>query len=123
MPDFSTSDMSAFMAMGAYATVLLGMNGVPLPLAVLAGMLLAGASGAFLGMATLRLREDYLAIVTIGFSEIIRFLLLNWSSLTKGSFGLFGYPRPGENLVGAMGLQSLSGLPGDRRPGTGLCPS
>jgi neutral amino acid transport system permease protein len=92
----------SFMALGAYTTVLLGMHGVPLPLAVLAGMLLAGASGAFLGMATLRLREDYLAIVTIGFSEIIRFLLLNWSSLTKGSFGLFGYPRPGENLVGAM---------------------
>ena len=92
----------SFMALGAYTTVLLGMHDVPLPLAVLAGMLLAGASGAFLGMATLRLREDYLAIVTIGFSEIIRFLLLNWSSLTKGSFGLFGYPRPGENLVGAM---------------------
>jgi len=89
----------AFMAIGAYTTVLLGMNGVPLIFAVLAGMVLAGAAGAFLGVATLRLREDYLAIVTIGFSEIIRFLLLNWSSLTRGSFGLYGYPRPLEGVV------------------------
>ena len=92
----------AFMAMGAYATVLLSMNGIPLLLAVLAGMILAGAAGAFLGMATLRLREDYLAIVTIGFSEILRFVLLNRSSLTRGSFGLFGYSRPFEDLVGIM---------------------
>ena len=89
----------AFMAIGAYTTVLLSMNGVPLILAVLAGMILAGACGAFLGLATLRLREDYLAIVTIGFSEIVRFILLNWSSLTRGSFGLYGYPRPLEGLV------------------------
>jgi len=87
------------MAIGAYTTVLLSMNGVPLILAVLAGMILAGACGAFLGVATLRLREDYLAIVTIGFSEIVRFILLNWSSLTRGSFGLYGYPRPLEGLV------------------------
>jgi ABC-type branched-subunit amino acid transport system permease subunit len=45
------------------------------------------------------LREDYLAIVTIGFSEIVRFILLNWSSLTRGSFGLYGYPRPLEEMV------------------------
>jgi len=90
----------AFMAIGAYTTVLLGMNGVPLILAVIAGMLLAGACGAFLGTATLRLREDYLAIVTIGFSEIVRFILLNWSSLTRGSFGVYGFPRPLDGLVG-----------------------
>ncbi len=90
----------AFMAMGAYVTVLLSMNGIPLLLAVLAGMILAGVAGAFLGMTTLRLREDYLAIVTIGFSEILRFILLNWSTLTRGSFGLFSYPRPFQDLVG-----------------------
>ena len=89
----------AFMAIGAYTTVLLSLNGVPLPLAILTGMILAGAAGAFLGMATLKLREDYLAIVTIGFSEILRFLLLNEAWLTKGSFGLYGYPRPFQDLV------------------------
>lgn len=91
---------AAFMAIGAYTTILLSMNGVPLIFAVLAGMVLAGGCGAFLGVATLRLREDYLAIVTIGFSEIVRFLLLNWSSVTRGSFGLYGYPRPLEALIG-----------------------
>jgi ABC-type branched-subunit amino acid transport system permease subunit len=89
----------AFMAIGAYATVLLSMNGLPLPLAVLAGMILAGAAGALLGMATLKLREDYLAIVTVGFSEILRFLLLNQAWLTRGSFGLYGYPRPFQDIV------------------------
>ena len=97
----------AFMAIGAYATILLSMNGIALPLAVLAGMILAGIAGAFLGVATLKLREDYLAIVTIGFSEILRFLLLNEAWLTKGSFGLYGYPRPFQDLVSAQDYNLL----------------
>ncbi len=97
----------AFMAIGAYATILLSMNGISLPLAVLAGMILAGVAGAFLGVATLKLREDYLAIVTIGFSEILRFLLLNEAWLTKGSFGLYGYPRPFQDLVTAQDYNLL----------------
>ena len=97
----------AFMAIGAYATILLSMNGIALPLAVLAGMILAGVAGAFLGVATLKLREDYLAIVTIGFSEILRFLLLNEAWLTKGSFGLYGYPRPFQDLVSAQDYNLL----------------
>lgn len=97
----------AFMAIGAYATILLSMNGIALPIAVLAGMILAGAAGAFLGVATLKLREDYLAIVTIGFSEILRFLLLNCAWLTKGSFGLYGYPRPFQDLISAQDYNLL----------------
>jgi len=97
----------AFMAIGAYATVLLSMNGVSLPLAVLAGMILAGAAGALLGMATLKLREDYLAIVTVGFSEILRFLLLNQAWLTRGSFGLYGYPRPFQDIVSSQDYNLL----------------
>lgn len=97
----------AFMAIGAYSTVLLSMNAVPLPLAVLSGMILAGAAGALLGVATLKLREDYLAIVTVGFSEILRFLLLNQSWLTRGSFGLYGYPRPLQDLVSSQDYNLL----------------
>lgn len=97
----------AFMAIGAYTTILLSLNAVPLPLAILAGMILAGAAGGLLGMATLKLREDYLAIVTIGFSEILRFLLLNWSWLTKGSFGLYGFPRPFQDLVAPQNYNIL----------------
>jgi len=92
----------AFMAIGAYTTVLLSLHGAPLPLAILTGMILAGVAGAFLGIATLNLREDYLAIVTVGFSEILRFLLLNEAWLTKGSFGLYGYPRPFQDLVSSQ---------------------
>ncbi len=89
-----------FMAVGAYTTVLLSMNnGVPLLLSVLAGMVLAGLLGAFLGIPTLKLRADYLAIVTIGFSEILRYLLLNEEWLTNGPIGLCGFPRPFQDLV------------------------
>jgi neutral amino acid transport system permease protein len=89
----------AFMAIGAYTTVLLSMAGVPLPMAVLTGILLAGALGAFLGISTLKLREDYLAIVTIGFSEVLRFIILNEGWLTKGSFGIHGFSRPFEEMI------------------------
>lgn len=89
----------AFMAIGAYSTIILSLSGVHIALAVILGMILAGFAGAFLGVATLKLREDYLAIVTIGFSEILRHLLQNESWLTRGSFGIYGYPRPFQELV------------------------
>lgn len=89
----------AFMAIGAYSTILLSIYGIPLLFAVLSGMILAGLAGAFLGLATLKLREDYLAIVTIGFSEILRHILQNEAWLTRGSFGIYGYPRPFQSLV------------------------
>ena len=84
----------AFMTLGAYATVLLGDLGVPLPLAVIIGALLAAVLGAGVGTATLRLREDYLAIVTIGVSETLRLVALNEEWLTRGAFGVQGFPLP-----------------------------
>ena len=59
----------------------------------LAGILAAFA-GVMLGFPVLRLRGDYLAIVTLGFGEIIRLVLLNWQSLTGGPNGISGIPRP-----------------------------
>ena len=59
----------------------------------LAGILAAFA-GILLGFPVLRLRGDYLAIVTLGFGEIIRLILLNWQSLTGGPNGITGIPRP-----------------------------
>ena len=90
-----------FMAIGAYTTVLLSTNGVPLWLSFLAAIVVAGLMGALLGVPTLRLREDYLAITTIGFSEIVRFILHNESWLTSGSIGIGGFPRPFQYLVPA----------------------
>ncbi|HID20310.1 MAG TPA: branched-chain amino acid ABC transporter permease [Methanophagales archaeon] len=89
----------AFMAIGAYTTALLNLSGVPVLPSVIAGMSLAGLCGGMLGIPTLKLREDYLAIVTIGFAEIIRFFLLNEEWLTRGPMGLHGYSRPFEELM------------------------
>ena len=47
-----------------------------------------------LGFPVLRLRGDYLAIVTLAFGEIIRLVLINWQSLTHGPDGITGVPRP-----------------------------
>lgn len=84
----------AFMTLGAYATAILTLNGVPMPFAVLAGMILSSLLGLLIGTSTLRLREDYLAIVTIGVSELIRLVALNEEWLTKGAFGIQRYPLP-----------------------------
>ncbi|MDY6965489.1 MAG: branched-chain amino acid ABC transporter permease [Halobacteriota archaeon] len=89
----------AFLAIGAYTTTILNLRGVPLLPSMLAGMALAGLCGALLGIPTLKLREDYLAIVTIGFSEIIRLFLLNEEWLTRGPMGPHGYSRPLEELI------------------------
>ena len=89
----------AFFAIGAYTTVLLNLQGVPLIPSVIGGMALAGLCGGLLGIPTLKLREDYLAIVTIGFAEIIRFFLLNEEWLTRGPVGLHGFSRPFEDFI------------------------
>jgi neutral amino acid transport system permease protein len=97
----------AFMTLGAYATALLSLQGVPIPLAVLVGLALASLLGLLIGTSTLRLREDYLAIVTIGVSEVIRLVALNEEWLTRGAFGVQRYPLPLDfqpNLAVRLGL-------------------
>jgi neutral amino acid transport system permease protein len=84
----------AFMTMGAYTTVLLTSHGVPVMVAVLIGAVFASLLGLLIGLSTLRLREDYLAIVTIGVSELLRLIALNEEWLTKGTFGVQGFPLP-----------------------------
>lgn len=86
----------AFYAVGAYSFALLSTHfsfigfWVALPLA---GML-AGMWGLILGFPVLRLRGDYLAIVTLAFGEIIRIVLLNWYEFTGGPDGISGIPKP-----------------------------
>lgn len=87
---------AAFYAIGAYAYALLyhyfGLGfWVCLPI----GGLLAILFGLGLGFPVLRLRGDYLAIVTLGFGEIVRLVLLNWVSVTGGSHGISSVPKPG----------------------------
>ncbi|MEP0897888.1 branched-chain amino acid ABC transporter permease [Leptolyngbya boryana FACHB-1624] len=84
----------AFMTVGAYTTSLFTLSGMPIFLAVLIGGLLAALLGLLMGFSTLRLREDYLSIVTIGVSELVRLVALNESWLTKGAFGVQNFPLP-----------------------------
>jgi len=88
----------AFMTIGAYTTVLLSMAGVPLVLAALLGAIAASFLGLLIGFSTLRLREDYLAIVTIGVAEVIRLIAVNEDWLTRGTFGIQRFPLPLANL-------------------------
>jgi branched-chain amino acid transport system permease protein len=85
----------AFYAVGAYSFALLAQNfgwsfWICLPLAGI----LAAFWGILLGFPVLRLRGDYLAIVTLAFGEIIRLVLLNWQDFTGGPNGISGIPRP-----------------------------
>jgi branched-chain amino acid transport system permease protein len=85
----------AFYAVGAYSYALLAKTfgfsfWILLPLAGI----LASLWGILLGFPVLRLRGDYLAIVTLAFGEIIRLVLINWVPVTNGYAGISGIPRP-----------------------------
>jgi branched-chain amino acid transport system permease protein len=85
----------AFYAVGAYTFGMLSQYaGFSFWMALPIGALLAALFGLVLGFPVLRLRGDYLAIVTLGFGEIIRILLNNWTSLTGGPNGIGGIPEP-----------------------------
>ncbi|KAA1175808.1 high-affinity branched-chain amino acid ABC transporter permease LivM [Marinobacter salinexigens] len=85
----------AFYAVGAYTFALLSQYaGVSFWVALPIGACLAALFGFTLGFPVLRLRGDYLAIVTLGFGEIIRILLNNWTALTGGPNGVGGIPDP-----------------------------
>ena len=85
----------AFYAVGAYTFALLARDlGFSFWEALPFSGLVAASFGVVLGFPVLRLRGDYLAIVTLGFGEIIRIVLLNWASLTGGPNGISDIPRP-----------------------------
>jgi branched-chain amino acid transport system permease protein len=85
----------AFYAVGAYSYALLATNfGLSFWICLPLAGILAAFCGVLLGFPVLRLRGDYLAIVTLAFGEIIRLVLINWQSLTGGPNGVTGIPRP-----------------------------
>jgi branched-chain amino acid transport system permease protein len=90
--------IAAFTALGAYAFGILTCEIYPFQVGFWWGVLLAGAFGAFagwlLGAPTLRLRGDYLAIVTLGFGEIVQDALKNLEAVTKGTQGINPLPAP-----------------------------
>ncbi|MEY3143632.1 MAG: hypothetical protein RLY21_2125 [Planctomycetota bacterium] len=90
--------IGAFMAIGAYAFGIATCEIYPFQIGFWPGILLAGAVGALagflLGAPTLRLRGDYLAIVTLGFGEIVQDALKNLEPITKGTQGINPLPTP-----------------------------
>jgi branched-chain amino acid transport system permease protein len=84
----------AFYAVGAYSYALLSANfGFSFWLLLPLAGILAGFWGIILGFPVLRLRGDYLAIVTLAFGEIIRLVLINWTDVTRGTFGISGIAK------------------------------
>ncbi|MDX2101126.1 MAG: high-affinity branched-chain amino acid ABC transporter permease LivM [Alphaproteobacteria bacterium] len=103
----------AFYAVGAYTVALFALHldlgfWVALPLAGV----FAALFGVLLGFPVLRLRGDYFAIVTLGFGEIIRIVLINWVEVTGGPQGLGNIPRP-----------TLFGMPFARTAPPGVTPA
>ncbi len=96
----------AFYAVGAYTYALLNMHfGVGFWVALPIGGIMAALFGILLGFPVLRLRGDYLAIVTLGFGEIILLVLKNWAEFSQGPGGISNISRPG--LFGLdMGMES-----------------
>ncbi|RDV05275.1 high-affinity branched-chain amino acid ABC transporter permease LivM [Undibacter mobilis] len=85
----------AFYAVGAYSYALLAKEfGFSFWLLMPLAGIMASFWGVLLGFPVLRLRGDYLAIVTLAFGEIIRVVLINWVDLTNGYAGISGIPRP-----------------------------
>ncbi|MCC2110234.1 MAG: DUF3382 domain-containing protein, partial [Hyphomicrobiales bacterium] len=98
----------AFYAVGAYAYALLATNyGVSFWICLPLAGILAAFWGILLGFPVLRLRGDYLAIVTLAFGEIIRIVLVNFSALTNGDAGIASIPR-----VTFFGLPFVAGPKG-----------
>ena len=85
----------AFYGVGAYTYALLNIHfGMSFWICLPIAATLALTAGCLIGYPTLRMRGDYLAIVTLGFGEIVRILLNNWMSLTNGPNGILGIDPP-----------------------------
>ena len=86
---------AAFYGIGAYTSALIALHfGIPWPVCVICAGIMAALVGWFIGVPALRLQGGYLVICTVGFNELVRLILLNWTSLTRGPMGLTKIPRP-----------------------------
>ena len=98
----------AFYGVGAYTYAIISLHfGISFWLCLPIAALLAAIAGCIIGYPTLRMRGDYLAIVTLGFGEIVRLILNNWMDLTNGPNGILGIPRP---EIFGYSFKSLSSL-------------
>jgi branched-chain amino acid transport system permease protein len=93
--------LAGFFALGAYASALLTTTGgAPIPAGWVLALIVGGAAGIIVTLSTTRLREDYLAIVTLGFAEVVRLVASNEIWLTRGTDGVSGIPGPFKSQLG-----------------------
>ncbi|MBR2667846.1 MAG: branched-chain amino acid ABC transporter permease [Oscillospiraceae bacterium] len=96
---------AGFMAVGAYSAALFwkATLNMPTPVSIVLGLIIAGliaaVFGIIIGIPALRLKGDYLAIITLGFGEIIRIAIINLSGITGGTPGLLNVPKYSSFLV------------------------
>lgn len=111
--------LAGFVAIGAYTSALLttpddaarfGGFGLPILAGWAGAMIVGGIAAAITGMATLRLRSDYLAITTFGVAVVVQLVALNAQKLTGGPFGIGFIPRPFGGLAETPLLFNLSNL-------------
>ncbi|MBZ9746156.1 branched-chain amino acid ABC transporter permease [Mesorhizobium sp. CO1-1-7] len=111
--------LAGFVAIGAYTSALLttpddparlGGFGLPILAGWVGAMIVGGIAAALTGMATLRLRSDYLAITTFGVAVVVQLVTLNAQKLTGGPFGIGFIPRPFGGLSETPLLFNLSNL-------------
>jgi branched-chain amino acid transport system permease protein len=111
--------LAGFVAIGAYSSALLTtpdtagrFGGFDLPILVgwLGAMIVAGLAAAIIGIATLRLKSDYLAITTFGVAVVVQLVALNAQKLTGGPFGIGFIPRPFSSLAETPLLFNLANL-------------
>lgn len=99
--------MAGFMCVGSYmAAVLCTRFEINLFLCFICGILFAGLVGFLVSLPTLRLSGTFLTIITLGFSEVIRMIAINWQSVTNGTLGIKGVPT-----LTLFGLSLKSGAP------------
>ena len=85
----------AFYGIGAYTSAILATSlGWPFWLTMPLAGIFTALVGAFLGLATLRLRQTFLVFGTLAFGEIVRIIIMNWPTLTRGPMGIPGIPNP-----------------------------
>jgi branched-chain amino acid transport system permease protein len=86
---------AGFFAVGTYVAGLLAINlNIPFWAAALAALVVTAACGAIIAIPAMRLSGPYLVLATVGFGEIVRLVLLNWTPVTRGAAGLTGIPLP-----------------------------
>ncbi len=98
---------AAFYGIGAYTAALLAKAGLPVPLVLPAAMIMAGVVGLVVGLASLRVREDFLAITTMGVGFLFLGIVRQQESLLGGEMGLSGIPATGLGKEGFLVLVAL----------------